>query len=231
MSHPLLLLHGAIGASSQLKPLADELQKSGFDPELLDFAGHGGRGMPDADFSIPLFAEEVINWMDNERIGSIDIFGYSMGGYVALYMARYYPDRVGRIQTLATKFAWDAETAAKEVKMLNPEKIAEKIPKFAAALAERHAPQDWKEVLKRTADMMLAMGAQPPLSEEDFNAIPHIVQLCVGGNDSMVSLEETIHVCRQLKDAGFTVLPETPHPIEQMNTELLLLTAKNFFGR
>lgn len=231
MSHPLLLLHGAIGSSAQLKPLADELKKSGFDPKLFDFTGHGGCQMPNVPFTISLFAEEVISWMHDHRIGTIDIFGYSMGGYVALYMARHYPDRVGRIQTLATKFDWSVATAEKEVKMLNPEKIAEKIPKFAATLAERHAPQDWKEVLDRTAQMMLAMGAQAPLSEEDFKSIPHVVQLCVGDLDTMVSLEETIGVCRQLQDAGFTVLSETAHPIEQVNLEQLTLIAKNFFTR
>ncbi len=229
MSHPLLLLHGAIGSSAQLKPLADELKKSGFDPKLFDFTGHGGDQMPNVPFSIPLFAEEVIMWMDDYRIGEIDIFGYSMGGYVGLFMARHYPERVGRVLTLATKFDWNVATAGKEVKMLNPEKIAEKIPKFAATLAERHAPQDWKEVLNRTAEMMLAMGEQPPLEEEDFRSIPHIVQLAVGDLDTMVSLEETIRVCRQLQDGGFTVLSETPHAIEQMNMESLVLTAKNFF--
>lgn len=227
---PLLLLHGAIGSSEQLKPLQSELIKSGFDARLFDFVGHGGRELPDAPFSISLFAEEVISWMDEHRIAKTDIFGYSMGGYVALYLAKHHPDRIGKVMTVATKFAWSVESAGKEVKMLNPEKIAEKIPKFAATLEHRHAPQDWKLVLERTAEMMLTMGKQPPLSETDFNSIPHIVQLCVGDKDAMVSLEETLAVQRELQDAGFTVLPDTPHPIEQMDVQLLKQTAENFFN-
>ena len=54
-----------------------------------------------------------------------------MGGYVALQLANKHPKYVQKIITLGTKFAWDKETAAKEVKMLNPEKIEEKIPAFA----------------------------------------------------------------------------------------------------
>lgn len=229
MSHTVLLLHGAIGSSAQLKPLAASLAESGFDPELFDFTGHGGRPMPDADFSIALFAKEVIGWMDEHRMATIDIFGYSMGGYVALYMARHYPERVGKILTVATKFTWNPQGAAKEVQMLNPEKIAEKIPKFAAALEQRHAPQDWKEVLNRTADMMLAMGNQPPLTDDEFRQIPNVVGLRVGENDTMVSLEETIHVARMLPNAGFNTLPATPHPVEQMSVELLTRTAIDFF--
>lgn len=229
MAHTVLLLHGAIGSSAQLKPLAASLAENGFDPKLFDFTGHGGRVMPDADFSIALFAKEVIGWIDEQRISTIDIFGYSMGGYVALYMARHYPERVGKILTVATKFDWNPEGAAKEVKMLNPEKIAEKIPKFAAALEQRHAPQDWKEVLKRTADMMLAMGNQPPLTDDDLRQIPNVVGLRVGESDTMVSLEETIHVARMLPDAGFNTLPATPHPVEEMSVELLTKTAIDFF--
>jgi pimeloyl-ACP methyl ester carboxylesterase len=230
VSHSLLVLHGAIGSSAQLKPLAAALEKEGFDPKLFDFTGHGGREMPAAAFSIPLFADDVIRWMDEQRISRIDIFGYSMGGYVALYMARHYPERVGAVLTLATKFDWNPAGAEKEVKMLNPERIAEKIPKFAATLEQRHAPQDWKEVLKRTADMMLAMGSQPPLSDEDLQSIPHTTALYVGDKDTMVTIEETIRVSRQLKNARFSVLLETTHPIEQMDTELLIAAAKNFFA-
>ena len=43
-----------------------------------------------------------------------DIFGYSMGGYVALHAARRHPERIGSIMTLGTKFAWDTPTAEKE---------------------------------------------------------------------------------------------------------------------
>ncbi len=227
---PLILLHGAIGSSEQLKPLQSHLVDSGFDTTVFNFWGHGGREIPETPFSISLFADEVVSWMDEYRISKMDIFGYSMGGYVALYMAKHYPERVGKILTVATKLAWDVPTSHKEVKMLDPKKIAEKVPKFAEVLKQRHAPASWEVVLSKTAEMMLAMGEQPPLSDEDFRSIKHIVQLAVGDGDTMVSLEETIHVCRLLHNAGFTVLENTPHPIEQMDVMLLRQTAENFFN-
>ena len=227
---PLLLLHGAIGSSEQMKPLQAELIKAGFDARVFDFCGHGGRELPDKPFSISLFADELVNWMNENGIDQIDVFGYSMGGYVGLYMAKYYPDRVRRVLTLATKFAWDVPTSQKEVKMLDPKKIGEKVPKFAETLKQRHAPTDWEEVLNKTAHMMLTMGILPPMSDEDFRSIAQIVQLVVGDGDNMVTLEETIHVCRLLQDGGFTTLPQTPHPIEQMSLPLLVRTADNFFN-
>lgn len=230
VSQQLLLLHGAIGSSEQLKPLAETLRNA-FNPELFDFSGHGGRPFPSEGFSIPLFAKEVLAWMDERGIARVDIFGYSMGGYVGLYLAKHHPDRVGKLLTVATKLAWDAPTAQKEVKMLDAAKIAEKVPKFASALEKRHAPQDWKENLKRTAAMMLAMGDQPPLNEDDFKNITAKVRMCVGDRDTMVSLEETIAVYRLIPGASLCVLPETPHPIEQMRTDLVAAAIHEFFGK
>jgi pimeloyl-ACP methyl ester carboxylesterase len=230
VSHPLLFLHGAIGSSAQLKPLADELRQSGFDPKLFDFSGHGGREIPEGPFSIPLFAAEVISWMNEQRITSVDIFGYSMGGYVALYLAKYYPDRIGRILTMATKLAWDIPTSQKEVKMLDPKKIREKVPAFASALEKRHGVSHWEKVLSKTAEMMLKMGIDAPLNDESFSSLKNEIQLCVGDRDTMVSMEETIHVYRLLQNAKLCVLPATPHPIEQMNISLLKETAISYFG-
>lgn len=227
VSKQLLFLHGAIGAAAQLKPLA-ELLRNEFHPELFDFAGHGGRPFPPEGFSIPFFAQEVLAWMDERGIPRADIFGYSMGGYVGLYLAKHHPERIGKLMTVATKLAWDVPTAQKEVKMLDADKIAEKVPKFAAALEKRHAPQDWKENLKRTAEMMLAMGEQPPMREDDFKNITAKVRMCVGDRDTMVSLEETIGVYRLIPGAALAVLPETPHPIEQMNVQRLASEIKQF---
>lgn len=226
---PLLLLHGAIGSSEQLKPLQAELQKLGFDAKLFDFCGHGGREIPETPFSISLFADEVVSWMDDHRIGEIDIFGYSMGGYVGLYMAKHYPERVGKILTVATKLAWDVPTSQKEVKMLDPKKIAEKVPKFAEVLKQRHAPASWETVLEKTAEMMLVMGEHPTMADEDFRAIGHRVLMCVGEMDNMVSQEETRHVSHLIANSEMKILPDTPHPIEQMNVQLLVTTAENYF--
>ncbi len=215
MTTPLLLLHGAIGSSAQLLPLKTLLQND-HDVRIFDFPGHGGKPFPAEPFSIRLFAESVLEWMDEMNFPSVDFFGYSMGGYVALYIARHHPERVGKIITLATKFGWDEATAQKEVKMLNPEKIAEKVPKFAEALQSRHTPLDWKEVLQKTAAMMLALGKQPELSPEDFQSIRTPVLLTVGDSDTMVTREETEAVHRLIPGAQFQLLTGTPHPIEQV---------------
>lgn len=226
----LLLLHGAIGSSKQFDELLP-LLKEQFQVSTLNFSGHGGIPVPSADFCISLFAEDVLKWLDEAKIQTIDIFGYSMGGYVALYLAKHHPERIGKVFTFATKFNWTPEGAAKEAAMLNADKIAEKVPAFAKALEEKHGAENWKKVLSKTSEMMLALGHHPALSLEQLNEIQKPVLVSVGDRDNMVSLEETIAVYRSLKNGQLLVMPKTQHPFEKINGNTIASEIGGYFGK
>lgn len=225
----ILLLHGAIGAANQLSLLQEELADS-FSVYRLNFKGHGGSPYAAAPFSIKLFAAEVIAFLDKKEISSIPVFGYSMGGYVAMYLAKYHPERVNKIITLATKFNWNETIAANETKMLNAGKIETKLPDFAAALQKRHAPNDWKTVLEKTAAMLIEMGKDNPLKPEDYPAILHPVLLMLGDRDKMVTLDETVEVYKNLPKAQLTILPNTAHPLEMVNQARLAYEIRSFLS-
>jgi pimeloyl-ACP methyl ester carboxylesterase len=226
MKH-LLLLHGAIGAKGQLQPLAEQL-KDKFIVHTLNFSGHGGATLP-AEFSMEAFAEDVLAYLEANSIRQVNIFGYSMGGYVALYLAKHHPEKIEKLFTLGTKFLWSPEIAAKEIKMLDAGKIAEKIPAFAEALEKRHAPNDWKAILKKTAEMMEGLGNHNVLQSPDYNSIEHPVLIGIGDKDTMVTLEETIDVYRSLKNANLSVFPGMQHPIEKVNPGRLAEEIIRFF--
>ncbi len=225
----ILLLHGAIGANDQFSALQQELADS-FSVYSLNFSGHGGSPFSNTPFSIKLFATEVIAFLDKNKINSISIFGYSMGGYVALYLAKYHPERVNKIITLATKFIWNETIAAKEIKMLNADKIEEKLPDFAAALQKRHAPNNWKTVLEKTEAMLIEMGKDNPLKRGDYPSVQHPVLIMLGDRDKMVSLDETTEVYINLPSAQLAILPNTAHPIEMVNQARLAYEIRSFLG-
>lgn len=224
----LLLLHGAIGAKSQFDGLGKALEGR-YKIHTINFSGHGGVAMSE-EFSIEQFADDVLTYLDANSISQIDIFGYSMGGYVALYLAKINPQRIGNIFTLATKFEWTPQIAERETKMLNADKIAEKIPAFAKELENRHKPNDWKIVLSQTAQMMIGLGNCNSLSSDDFKNIQNRVRVAIGDKDIMVTLEETIAVYRNLPQATLVVFANTQHPIEKVSVERLSGELKDFFG-
>lgn len=226
---PILLLHGAIGAMDQLEILEKELSSS-FTVHKLNFSRSGGFGAIEQPFSIQHFTNDVLVYLDKNQIESIAIFGYSMGGYVALYLAKHHPARIEKIITLATKFSWNETIAAKEAAMLQADKIEEKLPAFAISLQKRHAPLNWKTVLEKTATMLIEMGKNNPLKMEDYAQIKHRVLLLLGDKDKMVSLEETAAIYHTLPNAQLSILPDTAHPIEAVKTNQLAYQIERFLS-
>jgi pimeloyl-ACP methyl ester carboxylesterase len=222
MNNPILLLHGALGASTQLQTLKQELERKGHSVFLLNFSGHGGTPFSEDGFGIEVFAEDVNRFIDQHALSNLHIFGYSMGGYVAMWFALLHPDKISKITTLGTKFDWSPESATHEVKKVNPEKIEEKIPAFARILEKRHAPNDWKELLNKTASMMRGLGDQPLLHENNLMSINCPVTIGLGGLDDMADKTYSGKVSSLIPKGKFVMLPNTPHPIEKVSMEALL---------
>jgi pimeloyl-ACP methyl ester carboxylesterase len=217
---PILLLHGALGSKTQLDPLKASLETSGRVIYSLNFSGHSGEPFRNA-FGIETFAEDVLLFLKENQLKTTDIFGYSMGGYVALWLAYQHPESTGKIVTLGTKFDWTPESAAREVKKVSPEKIEEKVPAFARILQQRHAPNDWKELLHKTAEMMTRLGNKPLLTLEVLQAVPHDVSIMLGDLDDMADLMFSKKVAEVLPQGKFSSLEKTPHPIERADVKFL----------
>ncbi len=224
--NPLVLLHGALGSGAQLEPIKTEVEKRTSRPVyIFNFPGHGGEEVPTSGFAMEQLADQFGAWLSQNNIMGADIFGYSMGGYVALLTVRKFPERIRHILTLGTKFDWSVEGAKNEVRHLNPDLIAIKIPKYAAHLESLHGDQ-WKRVLEATARLMTRLGAKPLITTEQLQLIQHPVVICRGGSDKMVSREESEKVALDLLDAEYREIPDWPHPLERLSArEVAELTA------
>lgn len=224
----LLLLHGALGSKDQFAELELALAPT-YKIYSLNFSGHGRRPSHHHAYTVQNFAHEVLDWMNEHYIQQIDVFGYSMGGYVALWLARFYPERVGKIFTLGTKLKWSNEIAEQEIKMLNPEKVIEKVPAFAQALAERHGEHEWQSVMSKTALLMKDLG-HTHLSDQDFIKIEHQVKLGLGAQDNMVSVDETEYTHHLIKNSELKIYEGVPHPIDRVPLELLASEINEWFA-
>lgn len=227
MKPKLLLLHGALGSSKQFEELKSLLADR-FTVHCFNFEGHGG--LPSTvNFSMDLFVENTLKYLQENSIESTSIFGYSMGGYVALKLALMHPEKVFQICTLGTKFDWSKEAAEKEVKMLNPEIIESKVPKFAARLNELHQPENWKNLMHKTAKMMLELANGKALTHIHFSKINHKVSIGIGSNDQMVSLKESEEVANALPNGKLVQLKGVPHPIDLIDARILNQYIENQF--
>jgi pimeloyl-ACP methyl ester carboxylesterase len=113
MSKHLVLLHGALAQKHQFDELLPLLHCGEVLP--LDFPGHGDLPLTNTTvFNLPVLAEYVLSVMDTNGIQQADLMGYSMGGYVAMYLVNKHSDRFTGILTLATKYRWNPEIALQE---------------------------------------------------------------------------------------------------------------------
>jgi pimeloyl-ACP methyl ester carboxylesterase len=225
----ILLLHGALGSDEQMKGLERELS-SGFLVHNICLPGHGGSPIPEHGISIASFADFVAEYITRNGLGSAHIFGYSMGGYVAMYLAVHYPELVGRVITYATKFDWNEEVAAREARMLDADKIAEKVPAFVDKLKMTHTDGLWRDVVKHTARMMLAMGDRKPLADDDLKQVDKKCLLLLGDRDKMVTLNETLSVYHLLPNGYMGMVPGAPHGIEFTDIALLVAFVTRFLS-
>ncbi|MGD8710694.1 MAG: alpha/beta hydrolase [Ectothiorhodospiraceae bacterium] len=225
----LLLLHGALGSGSQFRELAETLAPR-FTVHHPDFEGHGAAADAGRPFRTEHFAENIRAYMDSHGLAQAHVFGYSMGGYVALYLAARDPERVSSLMTLATKIAWTPEFASGEVRFLDPDKIAAKVPAFAQQLERRHEGFGWRNVLAATEEMMRSLGESPDLDDNALERVRQRARIAVGDRDHMVTLEECAEAYRHLPSAELQVLPGTPHPLEKVNVSRLAAALVDFFG-
>lgn len=222
MNIPILLLHGALGAQTQLQPLRQLLEDSNKEVFTMNFSGHNGIPFSSNGFGIEIFAEDIHHFLKQRKIEHCDIFGYSMGGYVALWFAYRYPSVLRNIITLGSKFDWSPESAEREIKKLNPELIQEKVPAFARLLEHRHAPNNWKELIHRTSVMMHELGQSPLLTQSIVSTIDQRCVVLLGDHDDMADRQFSEQIAGWLPRGEFHLLKETPHPIEKVNLEILI---------
>ncbi len=224
-----ILLHGALGDARQLAPLADRLAQLGVArPTVIEMPGHGATPLGDREFCIEALADAVLAELDERGISQADFFGYSLGGYVALHLAAMAPAHVRRVTTLATKLAWSPTVAARESSMLDAATIREKVPKFAAALEQRHTALGWVELLALTAALLRDLGDRPRLTPAVYARIAQPARIAVGDRDTTVSIDECVEAVRVLPRGELEVHPGTPHPFEKGPLERIARSIAEF---
>lgn len=224
----LVLLHGALGAAQQMLPLK-ELLKDAYQVHTYDFPGHGGKDFAEHSLTIPILGEHLMDHLREFQLIGSHVFGYSMGGYAALWMEANKPGVFSSIMTLGTKFNWTADIAAKESKLISPDFLEEKAPHFVSTLIARHFPYDWKKLCSETMHLMSHL-AKHPLTPSEFDQISCKVRIALGDRDHMVTLEESAHVFTALSNASFLVMPNTPHMLEKVSAAHLAEEIKRFIG-
>jgi pimeloyl-ACP methyl ester carboxylesterase len=228
---PLVLLHAFPLSSRMWQPQLDELPgPDGSEARILavDLRGFGGTEPGTDEPSLDLLADDVALLLDRAGIERAVVGGLSMGGYVAMALARRHPDRLSGLLLADTKATADTEQAR-----ANRERIAaavlardsvallldEQVPspllgKTTAAerpkLVERLRRMVEEASPQAVAWAQRAMAARPAsLDVLAELAVPALV--VVGEEDAITPVSDAEAMAAVLPDVVLTVIPAAGH--------------------
>jgi pimeloyl-ACP methyl ester carboxylesterase len=93
----VVLLHGRNFPSSYWSPVIKTLAGAGFRVVVPDQIGFGKSSKQSGELHFDVLARNTIALLDRLQVGSFDIIAHSMGGMLAVRIARTYPDRVSHL--------------------------------------------------------------------------------------------------------------------------------------
>ena len=93
---PLLLLHQSATCSIVYEPIIQHLA-SNYSTVAMDTPGFGMTDYPQDRFTVPQYAEIVLEFLDALNISSTSIFGHHTGASIACEVAAIAPARVNRL--------------------------------------------------------------------------------------------------------------------------------------
>jgi len=93
----VVLLHGRNFPSSYWAPVITMLSAAGYRVVVPDQIGFGKSSKPSGELHFDTLARNTILLLDHLRIDRADIVAHSLGGMLAVRIARAYPDRVAHL--------------------------------------------------------------------------------------------------------------------------------------
>jgi pimeloyl-ACP methyl ester carboxylesterase len=108
-----------------------EALKGSYRTIAYDIRGHGNTESGNENFTIDLFADDLVNLMDELKLNKAILCGLSMGGYIALNAVEKYPERFDGLILSDTQCTADTPEG-KEKRMLTIQSIKESgVEKYA----------------------------------------------------------------------------------------------------
>lgn len=227
----LVLLNGALGTidsdwAEVLPAFAERYRVLAYD--------HRGHGRTNAAAPLSGYAQlagDLAGLLDALGIERAHLCGFSDGGITLLYFALSRPERVRSLILAGAQYTNDQRTLAMLAKM-TPERIRERLPGWAAELAEQHdahhGPGYWPTLMRQ---MMAFWPSQPDLALDQLAQIDVPALIIAGEHDQFGHIDQQVAMRRAMPRAELCILPAANHPVVSEQPELFRIAALQFLQR
>ena len=215
---PLVLLHGAYMTIDLMGEIVPALAES---RQLIavELQGHGHTADIDRPLSYELMADDIAALIEHLAFEKADLFGYSMGGGVALQVAIRHPEVVRKLVVASASYTSEGMHPGllEMIPTLTPEAFAGS-PIEEAYLRSAPNPDDFPTLVAKMKRLDMEPFAWPA---EDIGGIAAPTLLIVGDSDA-IRLEHAVELFRLLGGGAMgdlaglpksqlAVLPGTTH--------------------
>jgi len=236
---PLVLLHGALGTIESC--FTDLLPALAYSRRVIavELQGHGHTGDIDRAFTFRDMSEDIAGLLRALSIERVDVFGYSLGGGVALELAIRHPGVVTRLAYVGGACYHPSGVYPELLEGSNSQDHDEVDDSRWRQAYERVAPDPggWPRLVEKMAEMDRSFTGWSP---DELKSLTAPVLLIIGDSD-LVRPEHTVEMFRLLgggvmaEVSGFAasqlaILPRTSHIGLLDRVEWLQSMALEFFS-
>jgi pimeloyl-ACP methyl ester carboxylesterase len=223
--HPLVLLHGAFGFTEAWATILPALTKAR-QVIAIELEGHGRTRDLDRPLSFQQMVEDTAALLQQLKIKDADIFGYSMGGVIALGVAIRYPELVRKLAILGSgsspiKDIFEPENY-KQFQSLSDEFA----PPVLKEPYDRLAPDPtrWPVLVKKIKNMVNDFKGYPAAEVKTIKAKTIIMQ----GDRDGTRPEHAVELFRLIPNSQLAIFPGGDHFILFSNPKLVISSLASF---
>jgi pimeloyl-ACP methyl ester carboxylesterase len=222
---PLVLLHGSFGTAGGWATVLPTLAKSR-QVIVIELQGHGHTADRDRPLTYEQMADDTAALLGRLKVKDADVFGYSMGGTVALAVAIRHPELVKRVATYGSCTGSPRDVYDPEMYKQYQSLSADFAPPVLKEPYDRTAPDPTKWPVLVTKVKNLGRDFKG-FSAEEVKSIKARVLIMMGDRDA-VRPEHAVEMYRLVPDAQLAIFPGGDHFLPFQSPDKLLSTLVPF---
>ena len=215
---PLLLLHGGFGSIHDFQKVIPKFAKY-FKVFAVDSPGHGRSELSDS-LSFDLMTDYYSKMIDQLKLDSVYVVGYSDGGITGLLLADKRPDKVKKVIASGANCKMDAVKPEflEYLKLINPSFVETNLKEWLEDYKSKSPKKDkWEKFINDITKIY----SQNTLITDDILANIKAKTLLVFGDKDAIKLEHGIELYQKISGSQLCVLPNTPHEVFSESPELI----------
>ena len=227
----VVVLHGAAGCTQMETELLARRLSATYHVIALDFASHGqSTAFKEIPYSPSLFVDNVYALFTHLDIQKAHLFGFSLGGFIALAFAKKYPELINKLAVHATNLIWDEQLVTTMLKRLDHEGIKAKSKELVKYLSAMHGEDHWVSLFERMKEYTIEL--RNFFAEyADVHQVPMHTLVTAVDKDDLFTVHSPVYLYDRLPHGTLAIIPGQRHALQNADLDQLVPLILRHFVR